>query len=64
MDGGAWWPKVYGVAQSDMAKQLTHTHTHSPNDQFHLYDFSFPHSKCYFPIFFYEFKATMITISH
>ena len=26
MDWGAWWAVVCGVAESDMAKQLTHTH--------------------------------------
>ena len=26
MDRGAWWGTVYGVAESDKAEQLTHTH--------------------------------------
>ena len=27
MDGGDWWAAAFGVAESDTAKQLTHTHT-------------------------------------
>ena len=32
MDRGAWWATVYGCKESDMTKQLTHTHTHTKCD--------------------------------
>ena len=39
MDRGVWWTTIYGVTESDMTEQLTHTHTHTHTQKDALRDF-------------------------